>query len=80
MASKGSLAHLHGWDVSAHIKKLKGIKEPDTITSTKLRKYIATNSQNVALMEVDTDWLAHNLGMTLESIASFIGLHKSTTE
>ena len=60
LATKGSLGHLSGWDsVSDNMKE---------ITSTKLRKYIATVCQAAALTEVDVDWLVHHLG------------HESTTE
>lgn len=74
-ATKGSLGHLRGWDcISASVKEVKGIQKPEAITSTKLRKYIATVSQTAALMELDVDWLAHHLGHDITV------LHESTRE
>ena len=56
-ATKGSLGHLRGWDsVSDNVREIEAsLKKPKEITSTKLRKYIATVSQVAAL---NVDWLA----------------------
>ena len=79
-ATKGSLGHLRGWDcVSANVKEVQGsMKEPKAITSTKLRKYVATVSQTAALTEVD--WLARHLGHDIRVHREFYRLHESSTE
>ena len=81
-ATKGSLGHLRGWDcVSANVKEVQGsLKEPKAITSTKLRKYVATVSQTAALTEVDVDWLARHLGHDIRVHHEFDRLHESSTE
>ena len=81
-ASKGSLGHLRGWDsVSDNVKEIEAtLKKPKEITSTKLRKHIATVSQAAALTEVDVDWLAHLLGHDVRVHREFYRLHESTSE
>ena len=81
-ASKGSLGHLRGWDcVSDNVKEIQAtLKKPKEITSTKLRKYIATVSQAAALTEVDVDWLVRHLAHDVRVQRKFYGLHESTTE
>ena len=81
-ATKDSLGHLRGWDcVSASVKEVEGsLKSPKSITSTKLRKYIATVSQTAALTEVDLDWLARHLGHDIRVHREFYRLHESTAE
>lgn len=53
--TKNSLGHMRGWDcVSASVKEIEAsLKSPKAITSTKLRKYIATVSQTAALTPLD---------------------------
>ena len=81
-ATKGSMDHLRGWDcVSSNVKEIEGVlRQPKSITSTKLRKYIATVSQTAALSEVDIDWLACHLGHDVRIHREFYRLHHSTTE
>ena len=81
-ATRNSLGHLRGWDcVSASVKEVEGsLKSPKSITSTKLRKYIATVSQTAALTEVDVDWLARHLGHDIRVHREFYRLHESTAE
>ena len=75
------MGHLRGWDcVSASGKEVKEIQKPEAITSTKLRKYIATVSQTAALTELDVDWLARHLGHDIRVHRQFYRLHESTTE
>lgn len=81
-ATRGSLGHLRGWDcVSANVKEVQGyLKEPKAITSTKLRKYVATVSQTAALTEQDVDWLAKHLGHEIRVHREFYRLHESSIE
>ena len=75
------MGHLRGWDcVSASVKEVKEIQKPEVITSTKLRKYIATVSQTAALTELDVDWLARHLGHDIRVHRQFYRLHESTAE
>ena len=81
-ASKGSSGHLHGWDsVSDNVQEIQAtLKKPKEITSTKLRKYIATVSQAATLTEVDVDWLVRHLEHNVRVEREFYWLHESATE
>ena len=81
-ATKGSMDHLRGWDcISNNVKEIEGVlRQPKSITSTKLRQFIATVSQTAALSEVDIDWLARHLGHDVRIHRKFYRLHHSTTE
>ena len=81
-ATKGSMDHLRGWDwVYSNVKEIEGsLRQPKSITSTKLRKYIATVSQTAALSEVDIDWLVRHLGHDVHIHREFCHLHHFTTE
>ena len=74
--------HLRGWDcVSNNLKEIKGVlRQPKSITSTKLTNYITTISQTAALSEVNIDWLARHLGHDVHIHCEFYRLHHSTTE
>ena len=80
--TKGSLEHLRGCDclheVVTSIKK--ELMHPEAITSTKLRKYVATVSQTAALTEIETDWLARHLGHDIRVHRDFYRIHESTAE
>ncbi|KAK3751113.1 hypothetical protein QZH41_016240 [Actinostola sp. cb2023] len=79
--TKESQGHLRGWDcLHDSVQEVKNLKEPAYITSTKLRKYIATVSQTAALTEVDVDWLARHLGHDVRVHRDFYRLHESTAE
>lgn len=62
--NRDSLEPLRGWDCLRHcaMECLPKLKNPDAITSTKLRKYIATITQVLSLEEKELDWLARHLG------------------
>jgi len=74
--------HLRSWDcVSNNVKEIEGLlRQPKSITSTKLRNNIATVSQTAALSEVDIAWLACHLGHDVCIHHEFYHVHHSTTE
>jgi len=79
--SRGSVNHLRGCDsLSENVSELPQLKQPQTITSTRLRKYIATMSQVAALSENDMDWLARHLGHDIKTHRQFYRLHESIVE
>lgn len=80
--TKNSLGRIRGWDgVSASVKEVEGsLKSPKAITSTKLRKSIATISQTAALTQMDVDWLARHLDHNIRIHREFYRLHESTAE
>ena len=56
------------------------LSNPDCVTGTKLRKYIATISQVLALKETEVDWLARHLGHDIRVHREYYRLHESTIE
>ena len=56
------------------------LSNPAAITSTKLRKHIATISQVRSLKETEVDWLARHLGHDIRVHRDFYRLHESTIE
>lgn len=76
------LEPMRAWDC---IRKLATqceppLSNPENITSTRLRKYIATISQVLSLKETEVDWLARHLGHDIRVHRDFYRLHESTIE
>ena len=57
-----SLENLRGHDAIREMVVNAKLESPESITSTKLRKYLATVSQIFNLQENEMDWLARHLG------------------
>ncbi|XP_025834091.1 uncharacterized protein LOC112905601 isoform X2 [Agrilus planipennis] len=73
-------SHMRGHDC---IKKWcceANLESPETITSTKLRKYVATVCQVFNLKESECDWLARHLGHDIRVHREFYRLHENTVE
>lgn len=67
--------------MSENVKDIQAsLKKPKEITSTKLKKYIATVSQAATLTEVDINWLVRHLKHDVRVHREFYRLHESTTE
>lgn len=75
-----SLTHLRGHDCLRQFTTRATLQQPDLITSTKLRKYIATVVQVFNLGENETDWLARHLAHDIRIHRDFYRLHESATE
>ena len=56
------------------------LSNPEDVTGTKLRKYIATISQVFALKETEVEWLARHLGHDIKVHREYYRLHESTIE
>ncbi|KAB7500501.1 hypothetical protein Anas_14769, partial [Armadillidium nasatum] len=54
------------------------LKQPELLTSTRLRKYVATVSQIMNLKENEMDWLASHLGHDITIQRNFYRLQDST--
>jgi len=81
-SSRQSLEHMRAWDC---LRKFATeceppLSNPTNITSTKLRKYIATISQILSLKETEVDWLARHLGHDIQVHRDFYRLNESTSE
>ena len=80
--SRQSLGHIRAWDC---MRKFAQECEPplsntNDVTSTKLRKYIATIWQVLSLKETEVDWLARHLVHDIAVHREFYRLHESTIE
>jgi hypothetical protein len=78
--NKQSTSYLSGWDCIKRVISEVNLVKPELVTSTKLRKYIATVSQVGSLTENDVDWLARHLGHDITIHRDFYRLHESTLE
>ena len=81
--NRQSLEPMRAWDCL--LKKLSTqceppLSNPTNITSTRLRKYIATISQVLSLKETEVDWFARHLGHDIRVHRDFYRLHESTIE
>ena len=56
------------------------LEKPDAVTSTRLRKYVATVSQILDLRENELDWLAHHLGHDITVHREYYRVHQSTIQ
>ena len=79
---RNSLEHLRGTDCLRHftLECEPKLKNPEAITSTALRKYIATMSQILSLKEHEIGWLAKHLGHDIRTHREYYRLHDSTIE
>lgn len=78
--SAGSLLNMRGHDCLKKICSNVQLQQPENITSTKLRKYIATVCQLFNLSENEYDWLARHLGHDIRVHREFYRLHESAVE
>ena len=62
------------------LNQIEGLKSPDKLGSTQLRKYCGTVTQVADLSDNDSRWLADHLGLNLDVHREFSGLRDSTIE
>lgn len=74
------LGHLVGYEVLKQVCSQVGLERPDLITSTKMRKYIATVTQVLDLTENESDWLARHLGHNIRVHREYYRLQESAVE
>ena len=72
--------YLRGHEVLHAIAQEAGLSNPSAMTSTNLRKYVATVSQIIALDKEELEWLADHLGHSIEVHRDFYRLQESTLE
>ena len=71
---------MRGHDVIRRVCDMVELKQPEVITSTNLRKYVATIAQLVDMDENEKEWLANHLGHDLNIHKDFYRLQESTLE
>ena len=79
-ACPGTLTNIRGGDALCKIANDAKLEHPDRIRCTKLRKYIATVSQILALNSNEMSWLATHLGHDISVHNSFYKLQESSIE
>lgn len=72
--------HLDPCHVIQRVVKLAGVKNPARITTTKLRKYIATMMQLLDLTQNELDWVSKHLGHSLNIHKFYYRQHTSAIE
>jgi len=77
---RNSVRCLRGNDVIREICTKADLSQPDLITSTRLRKYIATVAQLLCLADNECDWLATHLGHDYRVHKKFYRLTESVVE
>ena len=75
-----SAGHLDSWQAMSFICQEASLKQPELVTSTKLRKYNATVSQLFDLNQGELEWLSNHMGHDLNIHKDFYRLHDSTIE
>lgn len=75
-----SAGHLDSWQAMSSISQEASLKQPELVTSTKLRKYNATVSQLFDLNHGELEWLSNHMGHDLNIHKDFYRLHDSTIE
>lgn len=75
-----STNHIRGYDALKKVIANVELKAPEQLTSTKLRKYVATVSQILDMNNSELGWLAKHLGHDIEVHKDFYRLQESTIE
>ena len=60
--SRGSLNPIRGWDAVHDVTKKVNLKKPNLITSTKIRKQMATVLQLLDMNDCELNWVTDHLG------------------
>ncbi len=71
---------LRGNDVIRQACSMVDLQHPDVITSTNLRKYVATVSQLIDMNQNELGWLATHLGHDIQIHKQFYRMQESTLE
>ena len=72
--------HLDPCQVIQKIVKLADVQNPDCMTTTKMRKYVATMMQLMDLTQTEIDWVSNHLGHSLNIHKFFYRQHTSAIE
>lgn len=74
------LSHMRGHECLKKWCKDTDLESPELITSTKLRKYVATVCQVFNLTDNECDWLARHLGHDVRVHRDFYRMHENAVE
>lgn len=77
---RNATRYLRGTDCLREVCVSAKLQHPELVTSTRLRKYIATVAQIVNMSENECDWLANHLGHDYRVHKKFYRLNESVVE
>ena len=77
---KKSDGYMRASDCLRKVTRELDLELPEAITSTKLRKYVATIAQVIDLKDSELEWLARHMGHDIRIHRQFYRLHDSTLE
>ncbi|KAK3578904.1 hypothetical protein CHS0354_035524 [Potamilus streckersoni] len=72
--------HISTWQVMQSTSKASGCKQPELITSSRLRKYIATVTQVIDLSDHELQWLSSHLAHDLKTYKQYYRQQDATLE
>ena len=78
--SRGSLNHVRGWEVVHDTTKRANLQQPNLMTSTKIRKHLATVLQLMALDSAELHWVTDHLGHSEQVHKEWYRQEPSTVE
>ena len=78
--TRGSLNALRGWDAVHEIASKASLKRPDLVTSTKIRKQMATVLQLLDMNEAELSWVTDHLGHSADVHKLWYRQEESTVE
>ena len=78
--TRGSLSYLRGHDSIANVTSRCELRCPESIRSTKVRKYTATVAQVLDLNGNELEWLANHMGHDLSVHKEYYRLQDHTLE
>ena len=78
--TRNSKNHIRGWEVVHDIGSNASLKKPNLITSTKMRKHMATVLQLLVMNNAELDWVTEHLGHTQDVHRQWYRQEASTIE
>lgn len=72
--------HLDPYQVLQRVVRQAGVSNPDSITTTRARKYVATMMQLQDLTHVEMDWVSKHLGHSLNIHKAYYRQHTAAIE
>lgn len=78
--TRGSVNAIRGWDAVNEVAKKAQLKKPELITSTKIRKHLATVLQLLDMDEGEFTWVTNHLGHSADVHRKWYRQEDSTME
>ena len=78
--TRDSKGHVRGWDVIHEISTKARLQKPELVTSTKIRKHIATVLQLLDMNDAELSWITDHLGHSADVHKKWYRQEESTIE